>query len=342
MKAWLVTVTIHQVFFFLNINVLIPQTHPFHLIGYPLASVHLPLLYFNILALIRQKQLSLWFTLPHFIPYLLCIGYLLYLQFFTASATLQVVEGFLKLPKDMPNFLGIANGLPMAAAGLIYVPLSFHALTKYQATLKTSYAALTGIDLNWVKSLVKLICFLFVSIFLLIFFSTDVHVFALTYVFRLVSSVLTCFIAYYGFRYQQQIERFFHQKMEQLQSKPKKYHSSGLKASEMQRISESISQALTQQQLYLDEEFTLQKLASQVNESPQKISETLNRLMGKTFYEFVNAHRIARAKKMLKDPTYATLSIEGIAFDCGFKSKSTFFKLFKKETGITPNQYKQQ
>lgn len=340
MQIWLLAAMLHQVFFFLNINALLPSTHPFHLIGYPLAAFHLPVLYFNILALTREQSVTLRLALLHFIPYFLCIGYLLYLHFFSLPPVVD--QGFLRLPKGIMNFLGIANGLPMAASGVIYVPLCFIALRNYRKSLKEHYAKLSGIDLQWISHLAWFTAFFFISIFVVIFFSTDYQLFALSYVFPLVSILLSIFIAYYGFRYQQQIERFFHQQIAHLQVKPKKYHKSVLQASEMEEIRKKINRALTENHLYLDEELTLQKLANHLQESPQKISETLNRLMESTFYECVNAHRIMRAKKMLKDEQYATLSIEGIAFDCGFKSKSTFFKLFKKATGLTPNQYKKQ
>ncbi|MBX2875783.1 MAG: helix-turn-helix domain-containing protein [Saprospiraceae bacterium] len=66
----------------------------------------------------------------------------------------------------------------------------------------------------------------------------------------------------------------------------------------------------------------------------------MNRRMATSFYNLVNRFRVEQAKLLLLDPQAAHLSIEGIAYECGFKSRSTFFKFFKKEVGMTPTAFK--
>jgi len=41
------------------------------------------------------------------------------------------------------------------------------------------------------------------------------------------------------------------------------------------------------------------------------------------------------------DPKYKNYSLLGIAFECGFNSKSAFNRMFKKSTGLTPSQFKE-
>jgi AraC-like DNA-binding protein len=43
---------------------------------------------------------------------------------------------------------------------------------------------------------------------------------------------------------------------------------------------------------------------------------------------------------MLTDTNFDNYSLLGIAEDAGFNSKSSFNRIFKKETGMTPTQYK--
>jgi AraC-like DNA-binding protein len=66
----------------------------------------------------------------------------------------------------------------------------------------------------------------------------------------------------------------------------------------------------------------------------------LNTHYHKNFYTYVNNFRIDYCKALLKNPKKQHLSIEGIAFEGGFGSKSTFNTLFKKQTGMTPTQFK--
>ena len=52
--------------------------------------------------------------------------------------------------------------------------------------------------------------------------------------------------------------------------------------------------------------------------------------------------RLDYSKSLLNNPNKKHLSIEGIAYESGFGSKSTFNTLFKKDTGTTPSQYKME
>ena len=59
-----------------------------------------------------------------------------------------------------------------------------------------------------------------------------------------------------------------------------------------------------------------------------------------SFYDLINSYRIVEAKKRLSSVDYEKYTIEGIGYSCGFNSRSSFFKIFKKETGISPYSYK--
>jgi len=70
-----------------------------------------------------------------------------------------------------------------------------------------------------------------------------------------------------------------------------------------------------------------------------QLTEVLNTTIGKNFFQFVNAYRVEEVKKMLVDPKNL-YSIEAIGYECGFSSKSSFYKEFKRITGMTPAEYK--
>ena len=67
------------------------------------------------------------------------------------------------------------------------------------------------------------------------------------------------------------------------------------------------------------------------------LSQYLNEKINKSFSTFINELRIEKAKEFLTAKTNYT--IEGIGYESGFKSKSTFFTAFKKHTGQTPLEY---
>jgi AraC-like DNA-binding protein len=62
----------------------------------------------------------------------------------------------------------------------------------------------------------------------------------------------------------------------------------------------------------------------------------------KTFYDYINGKRIEEFKKMILRPENQKYTIVGLAYDCGFNSKTAFYRNFKNVTGLSPTQYLQQ
>jgi AraC-like DNA-binding protein len=91
---------------------------------------------------------------------------------------------------------------------------------------------------------------------------------------------------------------------------------------------------------YLDAELTLSGLAQKLNISRGKLSELINEGIGSNFYDFVNYYRVEEVKKLMTDPSKKNYNLLGLAMDAGFKSKSTFNLIFKRVTGLTPTEYK--
>ena len=117
----------------------------------------------------------------------------------------------------------------------------------------------------------------------------------------------------------------------------KKYERSALGMEQAQRIAEKITAAMEVEQLHLDSSLSLQKLAQHVAIPPNYISQTLNETMETNFFDFVNKWRIETAKpKIIANED----SVLNIALGVGFNARSSFYKVFKKETGKTPTEYR--
>ena len=65
----------------------------------------------------------------------------------------------------------------------------------------------------------------------------------------------------------------------------------------------------------------------------------INAGAGKNFNDFVNAYRVDEFKRQVREPASAHLSFLGLALDCGFNSKATFNRAFKKFTGTSPKEF---
>lgn len=91
---------------------------------------------------------------------------------------------------------------------------------------------------------------------------------------------------------------------------------------------------------YLNPELTLSRLAKELEIHPNTLSNIINEGLNKSFSDFINEYRIEAVIKRFEDPDYINITLLGIAYDCGFNSKTTFNRVFKKTTGKTPLQYK--
>lgn len=89
---------------------------------------------------------------------------------------------------------------------------------------------------------------------------------------------------------------------------------------------------------YLDDKLTLQKLAEQFNLPEKQLSLLINQNTGKHFFDFINEFRINDAKMLLKEQSQ--LTVLEVLYEVGFNSKSSFYTAFKKETNLTPTDYR--
>lgn len=105
-------------------------------------------------------------------------------------------------------------------------------------------------------------------------------------------------------------------------------------------IIEKVMGKMENDRVYLDSNCNLQSFSKAIGETPNIVSMVINQHFNVSFPEYLNRYRIQDSIKLLQenDKKY---SIEGIAFECGFGNRTSFYNAFKKQTGMLPNEYKQ-
>lgn len=115
-----------------------------------------------------------------------------------------------------------------------------------------------------------------------------------------------------------------------------KYAKSSL--SDSSELFEHIKAILKEEELYLDFDLKLNTVAEKLDVSIHHISQAINQNAQMSFPDFINSFRIEEAKKKLIEPKPDT--IFAISLDVGFNSKAAFYSAFRKNTKMTPTEYK--
>jgi AraC-like DNA-binding protein len=120
----------------------------------------------------------------------------------------------------------------------------------------------------------------------------------------------------------------------------RKYKGSKMNRTQATTIYKSICDIVKDQSLFEDPNFSIENL-SKTSEFPKhQISQVLNVVYNINFYDFINSFRVERAKVLLMQ-SKEDYRINEVMYSVGFNSKSTFNKIFKKETGMTPSQFRE-
>jgi len=96
---------------------------------------------------------------------------------------------------------------------------------------------------------------------------------------------------------------------------------------------------MEKEHMYLDKRLTKIQLAAHLKISLANLSSLLREQLDIGFNDFVNYFRVEAVKKMLNDPKNKDFTLLSIAEDCGFNSKTSFYRIFKNFIGLTPAEY---
>jgi AraC-like DNA-binding protein len=133
---------------------------------------------------------------------------------------------------------------------------------------------------------------------------------------------------------------FFGQPQFFLQFPGLKYEKSSLSEQEKSAIHQKILKEMEENRYFAGNLASLSDLAHTIRESSHHVSQVINEVMGKGFFEMLAWYRVEEAKRMIREDQAAKLTVEDIAEQVGYNSKSSFNTVFKKQTGQTPSEYR--
>ncbi|NQZ77420.1 MAG: helix-turn-helix domain-containing protein [Ekhidna sp.] len=287
-----------------------------------------PLIFLYIKSIFSRKPNLLKKGFIHFVPFII------YFVFYTVPSSF-----------DFPysTFIdGHYRAVIKDVYGIVYFSISLKLFYRLSRSMKQNYSTIKEKDFLWIEKFI--ICFLLVRIVAFvpttseILFGYNVSWDAyLTISFLIVAMG---YLLYYGIT---QSEIFLPDFMIQdhvagnieVESK-----NAYLKAEEKDVLLQQFDRCLNEEKLYLLPDLNLKMLAERMAVSERKLSAFFSEVLNSSFYDSINSFRVDEAKTMLKSSAVESHSITGIGLSCGFSSKSSFYRIFKSKTGMSPSVYR--
>lgn len=120
----------------------------------------------------------------------------------------------------------------------------------------------------------------------------------------------------------------------------KKYAKSSLTEEDKAEILRKLKEGMESEKYYRNNLVSQSQISRKLLIPAHHISQVINEKLKQSFFEFIAMYRIREAEHMLSCPDFNHLTIEEIAEEVGYNSKSAFNKTFKKITGKTPSEYR--
>ena len=271
----------------------------------------------------------------HFIPALL---YLIY-SLFIAVGDIFIWESYHfysdEMDKDFKPWYQILG----LSAMVIYALLCLKEYKKYKARIFQTLSYADSLTLRWLQGflLSLIILILFRALFILVFPSIGDWGFKWWY--YLLFGSLSYYIGFSGYTHsiQQNELSKYPSSTPLMEDEPS---SASLSMPEQQERFVHLQQLMEKHSYYQDPKLNLYQLAQYAGTNTAILSRIINQEGKVNFNDFVNAYRIKAVKRALQTEQNSIMTIEGLALEAGFNSKSTFLRAFKKSEGMTPSQYK--
>ena len=323
LTIWMFVILVHLFLFFLYFTRDVYR-FPFLLgLEAPLPLLHGVFLFLYASYITEQLPEKRWSFLFHFIPAIAMYLYLI--EFFILPADQKILI-YQNQGAGHETFNSVKH-YAITCSGIFYVIWTVLLLRSHRKHMRDQFSDLQNVSLQWLQ-------FLTIGMgaiwFLLIVFKNDALVFG--------GIVLFVFlIGFFGVR---QADIFTHNEtVEEETEQKKKYPKSGLTAESSQKLHRSLLDLMAKEAPYRKSELTIGDLSSTLGVHPNYLSQIINENEGKNFYDFVNTYRLEEFKRFIANPKNQQHTLLSLAFDCGFNSKSSFNRYFKKATGKTPSEY---
>jgi len=311
----------------------------------PFDLVFAPLLYFYVRSVtisdFKFQKKDRWHFLPFAIFFLYKSGIWLYDRM---QPGFDETQNGILVSHPWMEYLHIFLFTFTSVQMILYLAFAFQHFFNYRKKIHHYFSNIYDLELNWLRN------FLFIYTFLYLYGTGQVIVdtvadlsYTQEWWYHLASAMAIIYISIMGYFTNTQSLHglsFDPSKLEIPSATPTK--TTAANQEKFDTDSKAMQQLITLMETekpYLNPELNLIDLSNKLGMSRAQVSQLINSGLGKNFNDYINQFRVDAVQEMLRAGRQEELSLLGIAYDCGFNSKATFNRVFKKLTGLSPSAY---
>ena len=281
-----------------------------------------------------QPEKSIRKVLWHFIPFILVFTYSTLIAINYPEYVLQVYNQ--SLVQFQSNSVSLSIGdlayvVFMLGINLYYLFRSVSITQRYNSELKQNLSSVDNLTVNWVQKYQRL---------WIILFMIPVALYFINYLFPIMGRISLGYIIVGAFII---LSFVFNSYLLEQVYKPVSIfdvmieEDKPVDSSKIESDLKRLEKLLIEEAYYLNDELSLTELAGYMDMKPAELTQLIKSSSFENFYDLVNSYRIEAVKKQLKESKDQIIQL---AYQNGFRSKSTFNKIFKEKTGMTPKEYR--
>ena len=118
-----------------------------------------------------------------------------------------------------------------------------------------------------------------------------------------------------------------------------KYRTVSVSAEECERLACRLERVMREERPYMQPDLKVADLAARLDISAHTLSYLFSQHLQRNYYDYINDFRIEEFKRLVDTDEQGKYTLTALSERCGFSSRASFFRYFKKSTGITPSEY---
>lgn len=122
----------------------------------------------------------------------------------------------------------------------------------------------------------------------------------------------------------------------------KLYGNAALTNDQRRQLAERLDAHLESCRPYLRLDLSLEDLSNELNVPAPRLSEVFTQHLGTTFYDHLHGYRLREFERLARSELAQQLTIDALARQSGFRSKTAFYRIFREKHGVTPAAYVRQ